>query len=196
MNIGILALQGAFREHRHMLERLGVHAREVKLAQDLEGLDGLILPGGESTTMVRLLNEYDLWQPLRDFHASGRALWGTCAGAILLARQVTGGSPSLPPQPSLGAIDLTIQRNAFGRQVDSFTAPLEIQGLDAPFPAVFIRAPVITELGAEAEALAQWDGQTVLARQGNVLACSFHPELGQDTRLHSLFLDLTRNAAY
>lgn len=192
MKIGILALQGAFREHRQMLDKLGAQTGEVRLARNLEGLDGLVLPGGESTTMVRLLNEYDLWQPLRDFHASGRALWGTCAGAILLAGKVEGGSPSLPPQPSLGAIDLTIQRNAFGRQVDSFTTPLDVKGLEEPFPAVFIRAPVITDTAPEVEVLAQLDGQTVHARQGKVMVSSFHPELSSDTRLHSTFLDLAK----
>ena len=194
--IGVLALQGAFREHRQRLEQLGATVREVRLPTDLAGLRGLILPGGESTTMVRLLGEYGLWDPLRDFHAAGGALWGTCAGAILLAGEVTGGSPALPPQPGLGLIDITVQRNAFGRQVDSFTAPLTVTGLDTPFPAVFIRAPVITRTGRGVEALAQVGGQTVHARQGRVLASAFHPELTGDTRLHRQFLQLAGEQAY
>ncbi|WP_278912806.1 pyridoxal 5'-phosphate synthase glutaminase subunit PdxT [Deinococcus wulumuqiensis] len=196
MTVGVLALQGAFREHRQRLEQLGAGAREVRLPADLAGLSGLILPGGESTTMVRLLGEYGLWAPLRDFHASGGALWGTCAGAILLASEVTGGSPSLPPQPGLGLLDITVQRNAFGRQADSFTAPLDVEGLETPFPAVFIRAPVITRVGEAVRALAQVGGQTVHVQQGRVLASSFHPELTEDTRLHRLFLALAGERAY
>ena len=142
--------------------------------------------------MVRLLDEYRLWEPLRDFHAAGGALWGTCAGAILLAGRVTGGSPSLPPQPSLGLIDLTIERNAFGRQVDSFTAPLQIEGLETPFPAVFIRAPLMGEVGPGARVLAEYAGRAVHVGQGRVLASSFHPELTPDTRLHEQFLTLVR----
>lgn len=201
MTVGVLALQGAFREHRQRLEQLGAGVREVRLPADLAGLSGLILPGGESTTMVRLLTAGGLWQPLRDFHASGGALWGTCAGAIVLAREVTGGSPSLPPQPGLGLLDITVQRNAFGRQVDSFTAPLDITGLGTtglgtPFPAVFIRAPVITRVGPAARALAQVGDRTVHVQQGRVLASAFHPELTEDTRLHRVFLSLAGERAY
>ena len=188
--VGVLALQGAFREHRHRLESLGARVTEVRLPADLTGLGGLILPGGESTTMARLMDEYGLWDPLREFHASGGALWGTCAGAILLAAGVTGTSPAAPAQPSLGLIDVTVQRNAFGRQLDSFTTPLDVVGLHAPFPAVFIRAPVITHAGPGVEVLARHGGETVLARQGRVLASSFHPELTPDARLHELFLGM------
>ena len=188
--VGVLALQGAYREHAARLRSLGAPVREVRLAGDLDGLAGLVLPGGESTTMVRLMNEYALWAPLRDFHARGGALWGTCAGAILLAAEVTGTSPAAPAQPSLGLIDVTVQRNAFGRQLDSFTTPLDVVGLHAPFPAVFIRAPVITHAGPGVEVLARHGGETVLARQGRVLASSFHPELTPDARLHELFLGM------
>ena len=188
MQIGVLALQGAFREHLGCLRTLGVQGREVRLPNDLPDLDGLILPGGESTTMVRLLNAHAFWEPLRAFHARGGSLWGTCAGAILLAREVGGQSPALPPQPSLGLIDMTIERNAFGRQRDSFTTLLPVQGMETPFPAVFIRAPVITRLGAGAQSLADIGGQSVLVRQGRVLASAFHPELTNDPRLHELFL--------
>lgn len=190
VQVGVLALQGAFREHLQRLHDLGVPGREVRLPGDLAGLSGLILPGGESTTMVKLLGDYAFWEPLRAFHAQGGSLWGTCAGAILLAREIGGQSPALPPQPSLGLIDMSIQRNAFGRQRESFTTPLTVQGLDTPFPAVFIRAPVITRLGAGAQSLAEVGGQSVLVRQGRVLASAFHPELTGDTRLHELFLSL------
>lgn len=190
MNIGVLALQGAFREHIQMLRSLGAQVREVRLPSDLVGLDGLILPGGESTTMTNLMSSYGFWEPLREFSARGAALWGTCAGAILLANEVVGTSPNLPHQVSLGVLDVTIRRNAFGRQVDSFDVPLPVQGLETPFPAVFIRAPVIERVGPEVEVLAQQEGRVVLVRQGRVLASSFHPELTGDTRLHQLFLDL------
>lgn len=191
--VGVLALQGAFREHRHRLESLGARVREVRLPADLAGLGGLILPGGESTTMARLMDEYGLWDPLRDFHASGGALWGTCAGAILLAREVEGAPPQFGGrQRSLGLIDLTVRRNAFGRQVDSFQVPLGVRGLDTPFPAVFIRAPAFTGVGEEAEVLAAHAGAGVLARQGRVLASAFHPELTGDARLHRLFLGMVR----
>ncbi|WP_052016319.1 pyridoxal 5'-phosphate synthase glutaminase subunit PdxT [Deinococcus sp. RL] len=189
--IGVLALQGAFREHRRMLESLGATVREVRLPADLAGLSGLILPGGESTTMARLMDDDALWEPLRGFHAAGGALWGTCAGAILLAREVEGAPPQFGGrQRSLGLIDLTVRRNAFGRQVDSFEVPLSVRGLDPPFPAVFIRAPAFSRVGEGAEVLASHAGIPVLARQGRVLASAFHPELTADSRLHRLFLEL------
>ncbi|MEW6422208.1 MAG: pyridoxal 5'-phosphate synthase glutaminase subunit PdxT [Deinococcota bacterium] len=191
-HVGVLALQGAFREHRQRLEALGAHVTEVRLPADLAGLQGLILPGGESTTIARLMTDYGLWQPIRDFHAAGGAIWGTCAGAILLARAVLGAPPQFGGhQDSLGLMDLTVRRNAFGRQVDSFRVPLEVRGLEAPFPAVFIRAPVIEQVGEGVDVLARHQGQIVLARQGRVLASSFHPELTPDPRLHALFLDMS-----
>ncbi|GAA5512202.1 pyridoxal 5'-phosphate synthase subunit PdxT [Deinococcus carri] len=190
--IGVLALQGAFREHRQRLESLGAGVREVRLPGDLAGLQGLVIPGGESTTIARLMTDFGLWTPVRDFHAAGGALWGTCAGAILLAREVVGAPPQFGGhQDSLALMDLSVRRNAFGRQVDSFDTPLDVRGLDAPFPAVFIRAPVIERVGAGVEVLARHGDQIVLARQGNLLASSFHPELTPDARLHALFLKMS-----
>lgn len=194
LKIGVLALQGAFREHLRMLADLGVTGREVRLPGDLAGLQGLILPGGESTTMAHLMTEYGLWQPIRDFHAAGGSLWGTCAGAIMLAKEIAGASPNLPDQPSLGLLEVSIRRNAFGRQVDSFAVPLAVGGLDTPFPAVFIRAPVFEHVGKGVIVLAEHAGQVVLVRQGRVLASAFHPELTNDPRLHQLFLQTVREA--
>lgn len=191
--IGVLALQGAYREHRQRLESLGARVTEVRLPGDLVGLDGLIIPGGESTTIARLMGEYGLWAPVRAFHASGGALWGTCAGAILLAREVLGAPPQFGGhQDSLALMDLAVRRNAFGRQVDSFHTALDVQGLDTPFPAVFIRAPSIERVGEGVEVLARHAGTVVLARQGRLLASAFHPELTPDTRLHALFLKLAQ----
>ena len=192
MTVGVLALQGAFREHRRMLESLGVSVQEVRLPADLNGLSGLVIPGGESTTMGKLMLDYGLREPIRDFHAAGGAIFGTCAGAILLSRTVLGAPPQFGSQPSLELMALVVQRNAFGRQVDSFQTDLEVSGLDTPFPAMFIRAPVIGSVGEGVEVLARHNGeggeQVVLARQGNLLASSFHPELTRDTRIHELFL--------
>ncbi len=179
-----MALQGAFREHRLALQSLGAPVREVRLPGDLEGLAGLVMPGGESTTMTQLLLEYGLDQPLRDF---GGAVWGTCAGAILLAREIAGA----PQQFSLGLLDMRVRRNAYGRQRDSFEEPLSVEGLDEPFPAVFIRAPVIEEVSPGVEVLAEREGAPVLVRSGRLLASTFHPELSGDSRLHALFLTMT-----
>jgi len=177
MKIGVLALQGAFREHIAMLHRLGVEAVEVRLPEQLEGLDGLIIPGGESTTMMRLMGLYGLDEAIRAFDAP---IFGTCAGMIVLDRE------------RLGLIDLVVERNAFGRQVASFEAPVEIAGEAEPFTAVFIRAPWIAEAGAGVAILAEVDGHPVLAREGRVLVASFHPELTDDTRVHERFLELVR----
>ena len=190
MNIGVLALQGAFREHRRMLERLGVDVTEVRLPADLEGLSGLIIPGGESTTMGKLMLDYGLKEPIQNFYAAGGVVFGTCAGAILLSRTVLGAPPQFGHQPSLDLMDISVQRNAFGRQVDSFQTGLDIAGLQGPFPAMFIRAPVIGAVGEGVEVLARHEGRVVLARQGRLLASSFHPELTGDTRVHELFLNL------
>lgn len=174
-----------------MLRRLGVEAVEVRLPRHLEGLDGVILPGGESTTIVRLIDEYDLRQPLRAFAEAGGAIWGTCAGMIVLGRRV----PDLD-RPPLGLMDLTVRRNAFGRQIESFEAQVEVQGMaGGPFPAVFIRAPRIEEVGPGVEVLATLDdGAMVAARQDHLLATAFHPELTDDTRFHRLFLELASGA--
>lgn len=182
--IGVLALQGAFREHRHALERLGVEVREVRLPKDLEHLDGVIFPGGESTTIGKLMVNYGLDTALRDFHEDGGAIWGTCAGAILLATDIEGSS-----QPRLGLLEMTVARNAFGRQVDSFEVPLAVKGLATPFPAVFIRAPVIETVGEGVDVLAEVDDRIVLVHKGRLLASSFHPELSGDDRLHRFFVE-------
>lgn len=191
MKVGVLALQGDFEEHVSMLRRLGIEAVEVRLPRHLEGLDGVILPGGESTTIVRLIDEYDLRQPLRAFAEAGGAIWGTCAGMIVLGRRV----PDLD-RPPLGLMDLTVRRNAFGRQIESFEAQVEVQGMaGGPFPAVFIRAPRIEQVGPGVEVLATLDdGAMVAARQDHLLATAFHPELTDDTRFHRLFLELASGA--
>ncbi len=184
--IGVLALQGDFREHREVLERMGVKAPEVRLPRDLEGTDGLIIPGGESTTIVRLMRTSGLLEPLRRLATADFPLWGTCAGMILLAKRLDSSGV-----PALEAMDIGVQRNAFGRQVDSFEANLPIIGLDGPpFHAVFIRAPIITDIGRDVQVIARLDdGRPVAARQGRLLATAFHPELTSDPRLHRLFLE-------
>lgn len=182
--IGVLALQGDFREHRLALERLGAEVREVRLPRDLAGLSGVIFPGGESTTIGKLMLAYGLDAALKDFDASGGAIWGTCAGAILLATDIRASD-----QPRLGLLEMSVSRNAFGRQVDSFETDLEIVGLETPFRAVFIRAPIIDQVGAGVDVLSRIDGRIVLVRQGTRMASSFHPELTGDDRLHRYFLD-------
>lgn len=189
LRIGVLALQGAFIEHKNVLNRLGVQPVEVRLPEHLEGLNGLIIPGGESTTMGLLAQKWGLLEPLRAFARSGRPVWGTCAGMILLAKEIVDG---VPGQPILGLMDITVRRNAFGRQVDSFEADLEIPVLgDLPFHAVFIRAPVIERVGASVDVLASLDdGTAVAVRQGTLLATAFHPELTPDDRFHRYFMKL------
>ena len=191
MRIGVLALQGAFIEHKNVLARLGVQPVEVRLPEHLEGLAGLIIPGGESTTIGLLAQKWGLLEPLREFARSGRPLWGTCAGMILLAKEVVDG---VPGQPILGLMDITVRRNAFGRQVDSFEADLAVPVLgDPPFPAVFIRAPVIERVGAGVDVLASLDdGTAVAVQQGNLMATAFHPELTADVRFHRYFLKLVK----
>lgn len=185
MNIGVLSLQGDFLEHIQILKRLGVEAKEVRLPKDLEDLDGIILPGGESTTMARLLDVFNLREPLKRKIENGFSVWGTCAGMILLAKNIVQDRP-VP----LGLMDITVSRNAFGRQIESFQVPLRIKPLGSkPMLATFIRAPIISEIGDEVEVLARIeDGRIVAARQKNILVTSFHPELTTDTRLHEYFL--------
>lgn len=185
VRIGVLALQGAFREHRLAFARLGVDAVEVRLPSHLDGLQALVVPGGESTTMAKLMLSYRLDGAIAAFHAAGGAVWGTCAGAILIARDVVG----RPEQPRLDLIDLAVARNAYGRQVASFEADLEVAGLDRPFRGVFIRAPRIVSTGPGVEVLARHAGDVVAAASSRVLATVFHPELAGDDRLHALFLD-------
>jgi 5'-phosphate synthase pdxT subunit len=190
MKIGVLALQGDFAEHIVMLKRLGVQAVEVRLPEYLKGLDGLIIPGGESTTIGKLAADFGLMGPLQEF-GRRRAVWGTCAGAIFLSKDVS------REQPLLGLMDIKVARNAFGRQVDSFEADLDvpelkkINGAQKPYHAFFIRAPIIESVGADARVLGTLeDGRIVAAQQGHFLATSFHPELTQDTRFHEYFLSL------
>jgi 5'-phosphate synthase pdxT subunit len=179
MRIGVLAVQGNFREHAAVLRRLGATVVEVRKPEQLEGLDGLVVPGGESTTFMRLMRLYGLDEALRTFAAP---VFGTCAGMIVLDRR------------HLGLIDLEVDRNAYGRQVASFEADLELRGEEVPLRGVFIRAPRVRDVGADLEVLAEHDGQPVLARQGRFLVASFHPELTEDTRVHALFLDAVREA--
>jgi pyridoxal 5'-phosphate synthase pdxT subunit len=194
LKIGVLALQGAFREHKQTLERLDTQVAEVRLPRDLAGLSGLIIPGGESTTMGKLMVDYDLLEPIREFCSSGGAIWGTCAGAILLAKHIEGVPPQFGTQPSLELMDIRVRRNAFGRQVDSFEAPLVVEGLETAFNAVFIRAPIIEWVGEGVEVLSRADGEIVLVRAGKLLASSFHPELTGDSRLHELFLGMVEDS--
>ena len=188
MKIGVLALQGAFIEHIKKLQALGVVAVEVRLPEDLDGLDGLIIPGGESTTIGKLAVEYGLVEPLRRF-AQEKPTWGTCAGMIFLAKDI-----GTDRQPILGLMDVKVNRNAFGRQVDSFEEDLMIAGLgDEPFHAVFIRAPVVTGTSNGVDILAQLDdGRIVAVQEGRLLATAFHPELTDDVRLHQYFVNLIR----
>ena len=182
--VGVLALQGAFREHVAAVTRLGATAREVRQLKDIDGIDALIIPGGESTTMGKLLNEWNMLEPLRQRILDGMPVYGSCAGLILLCSDIENSD-----QPRLGVLDATVRRNAFGRQVDSFETNLSIPEIGAdPLPAVFIRAPVITGVGAGVKVLAEVNGQAVAVRQNNILATSFHPELTPDTRMHSYFL--------
>lgn len=191
MKIGVLALQGDFAEHQVMLEKLGSEVVQVRLARHLEGLDGLIIPGGESTTIGKLASEFGLMEPLRQFGLE-HAIWGTCAGAIFLSKDARRN------QPLLGLMDIVVERNAFGRQVDSFEIGLNVpalakEGSAAPFHAVFIRAPLIESVGKGVEVLASLeDGRIVAARQGHLLATSFHPELTGDSRFHRYFMELSR----
>jgi len=201
---GVLALQGAFIEHCHILERLGVEAPQVRQAGDLEALDALIIPGGESTTVGKLAVAYGLVEPIRKLALGGLPVWGTCAGMILLAKDVGMG------QPLIGVMDIVVKRNAFGRQTDSFEIDLDVSALDEvasesergrPFPGVFIRAPLIERLGLGVQSLAALPGEAggtghpgalVAARQGNLLATAFHPELSDDARFHRYFLAMVK----
>ena len=186
MKIGVLALQGAFREHCQMLGRCGVEAAEIRNANELDEVAGLILPGGESTTIGKLLGDWGIMDKIKQRAAQGMAIYGTCAGLILLAKTIRNSD-----QPRLGLMDITVRRNAFGRQVDSFEADVIIPELGAePFPAVFIRAPLIEKAETNVEVLARVTDRIVMARQGKFLATSFHPELTDDTRVHQYFINM------
>ncbi len=183
--VGVLALQGAFAAHAAILESLGVATVEVRTADQLAPVEGLVIPGGESTTMSMLLERSGMLEPLRQRLADGLPAFGTCAGLILLAAEIRDGRDD---QHALGMIDLTVARNGYGRQIDSFESDLDVAGLDTPFHAVFIRAPRVERAGDEVEVLASVDGDPVLCRQGAVLVAGFHPELSDDDRIHKLWL--------
>lgn len=189
LKIGVLALQGAVREHIRSVEASGAEGIAVKKVSQLRELDGLIIPGGESTTMRRLIDKYDFMAPLKEFAEDGRPVFGTCAGLIILAKSIVG-----QPDAHLGVMDITVERNSFGRQRESFEAELNITGAAEDFVGVFIRAPHIVEAGENVEILCKHNGRIVAARQGNFLGCSFHPELTDDHRMTGLFLEMVKEA--
>ncbi len=183
--VGVLALQGDFREHGRALARLGADVQEVRLPEDLSGIRAIVLPGGESTTIGKLAVRFGVLEPLRSMIGNGLPTYGTCAGLIFAASAVTEGS-----QPLLGVLDVVVERNAFGRQNESFETDLDITGLSDPFHAVFIRAPWVAEVGSGVEVLATVRGHPVMVRQGRILGTSFHPELTGDDRIHQMLIDL------
>jgi 5'-phosphate synthase pdxT subunit len=186
VRVGVLALQGDVREHTEILVRLGAEVAEVRLPHDLEGLDALVIPGGESTTIGKLADRYGMVEPLRAAIEGGLATFGTCAGMIFLS----GSTTEDRPQVQLGVLDVVVQRNAFGRQTESFEAELRVEGIGEPVHAVFIRAPWIEKVGQQVQVLAEVDGHPVMVREGNVIATSFHPELTGDSRIHALLLQM------
>jgi pyridoxal 5'-phosphate synthase pdxT subunit len=193
--IGVLALQGDVREHRAMLEGLGASAVAVRRPSELDGLDGLVVPGGESTTISKLARTFEILDPMREAVRDGLPVFGTCAGMILLADRIEDG---IPGQETLGGLDVVVRRNAFGRQVDSFEAELDVHGVEGRFHAVFIRAPWVEKVGHDVDVVATVAsgpavGRIVAVRQGSILATSFHPEVTGDPRIHAIFLDLVRN---
>jgi pyridoxal 5'-phosphate synthase pdxT subunit len=189
ITIGVLGLQGAVAEHINQIESLGAHGVIVKTPEQLEQVDGLILPGGESTTMRKLIDRYRFLEPLKQFSRNQKPIFGTCAGMVLVAKEL-----SDSPDAHLQLMDIQVKRNAFGRQKDSFEAALEIKGLDTPFSAVFIRAPYIESAGHDVQVLATYDGHIVAARQHHILASAFHPELTGDTRFLQLFLNMIKES--
>lgn len=193
LKIGVLALQGAFIEHVQVLRELGAEVREVRLPEDMQDLDGLIIPGGESTAIGKLMVNWGLLEPVKEMAHNHKPVWGTCAGMILLAKDIGGFD-----QPLLGLMDIKVKRNAFGSQLDSFETDLDIPALgQKPFPAIFIRAPFIQEIGSGVQDLAHLKpDEIVAARQGNLLATAFHPELSGDPRFHQMFLDMVKAARH
>ncbi|KAA9016986.1 pyridoxal 5'-phosphate synthase glutaminase subunit PdxT [Niallia endozanthoxylica] len=189
ITIGVLGLQGAVREHVRSVEACGAEAVVVKRVEELAEIDGLIIPGGESTTIRKLLDKYGFMEPLKEFAAKGKPMFGTCAGLILLAKELVGYR-----EHHLGLFDVTVERNSFGRQKESFEAELFIRGLDEPFVGVFIRAPHIVKVGEHVEVLAKHEGRIVAAREGQFLGCSFHPELTEDHRITELFMEMVRES--
>lgn len=189
VKIGVLALQGAVREHIKAVENCGAEAVEIKHKEELKDVDGLILPGGESTTMRRLIDKYDFMDALKEFANEGKPMFGTCAGLILLAKNLVGYD-----QPHIGVMDVKVERNSFGRQRESFEADLNIKDVAECYPAVFIRAPHIVDVGENVEILCKHDDRIVVAREGQFLGCSFHPELTEDYRFTSYFVDMVKEA--
>jgi 5'-phosphate synthase pdxT subunit len=187
VKIGVLGLQGDFREHVRALEDAGAAPVVVRRPDEIAEVDGLVLPGGESTTIGKLLDRFELLEPLRERAVGGMPVYGTCAGLILMAKDVTG--PQDAPH-RLGIMDVSVRRNAYGRQVDSFEADLDVEGFDEAFRAVFIRAPLVERAGEGVEVLASLDGRPVLVRQGRMLGSSFHPEMTGDNRVHQMFVEI------
>jgi pyridoxal 5'-phosphate synthase pdxT subunit len=187
VKIGVLALQGAVREHINSLQSPDVEVVVVKKVEQLNDLDGLVLPGGESTTMRRLIDKYDFFEPLKDFAKAGKPMFGTCAGLILMAKQLVGQS-----EGHLEIIDMEVERNAFGRQRESFEAELMVKGIAEDIMAVFIRAPLIKSVGEDVEILSKYNGEIVAVKQNQFLACSFHPELTRDARFHQYFVTIVK----
>ena len=185
MRIGVLALQGAVTEHIVSIEKTGAEGLPIKRVEQLEEVEGLIIPGGESTTIGKLMRKYGFIDAIREFSNQGKPIFGTCAGMIVLAKQIAGGEPG-----HLELMDITVARNAFGRQRESFECDLDVKGIEEPIRAVFIRAPLINEVGPEVEVLSVYKDEIVTARQGHLLVSSYHPELTDDFRLHQYFTDM------
>jgi 5'-phosphate synthase pdxT subunit len=189
MRVGVLALQGAVAEHIRSMEKTGVEGVTVKHVEQLADLDGLIIPGGESTTIGKLMRKYGFIEAIRDFSGQGKPIFGTCAGLIVMAKEIEGGE-----EPHLALMDIKVSRNAFGRQRESFETDLDVKGLEAPLRAVFIRAPLITAVGDGVEVLSTYKDEIVTARQGHLLVSSFHPELTDDFSLHTYFVEMIKQA--
>ncbi|HCZ06799.1 MAG: pyridoxal 5-phosphate synthase pdxT subunit [Thermotogota bacterium] len=190
MKIGVLGMQGDIREHVQALERLGCETIVVKKSEDLEKIDGLVIPGGESTTITRLMKLTGIWSKLKDMASNGFPIFGTCAGLIVLAKEIA----NAPDQETLELLDVTVERNGYGRQIDSFEAELEVEGFDLPVKGVFIRAPIITSVGNGVNVLSSYRGNPVLVAQGKILAATFHPELVDgESRIHKLFIDMVNS---
>ena len=188
MKVGVLALQGAVAEHIRSITLAGAEGVPIKKVEQLDGIDGLIIPGGESTTIGKLMSKYDFMDPIRQFSAQGKPVFGTCAGLIVLAERIQGDE-----EAHLKLMDITVARNAFGRQRESFETDLPVKGIEEPVRAVFIRAPLILEVGAGVEVLSTYKDEIVTARQGHLLAASYHPELTDDYRLHQYFVEMVRS---
>ncbi|OMF85592.1 pyridoxal 5'-phosphate synthase glutaminase subunit PdxT [Paenibacillus sp. FSL R7-0337] len=189
MRIGVLALQGAVTEHIVSIEKTGAQGLPIKRIEELDGIEGLIIPGGESTTIGKLMRKYGFIEAIREFSGQGKPIFGTCAGMIVLAKRIAGDEAG-----HLELMDITVARNAFGRQRESFECDLEVKGIAEPVRAVFIRAPLIDEVGPDVDVLTLYKDEIVTARQGNLLACSFHPELTDDYRLHQYFADMVEDS--